>query len=323
MTQLDSGTNTSVPSSNGLTALHLAVLANDYATVRKIASDREHGIEARTATGTTAYMLSALYGRTDIFLFLTLKKASPYKKDVQGNNALDYVKQELPFVKYLIQEYKNIADSKPDRVGRRLIYGVLKARQRDSKNAYEQGRKDAGATTQAQAQLQPPVDVEQDSPQQTLQDPSVRFVFLRSPDGKQQEFVEVRRIAAAEHGDPRRHCTGFVHGAGENSTHMFAISGWGSVDDKNAVFRNVLDNKEFTELVKRVAALIGFELKGNHFDHVSICRRIDDKYNILTMAQHFLGSPSEKKGTFLACHSEVLSGCCTHVLVPRNTLVTN
>lgn len=277
MTQLDAGTNTSVPSSHGLTALHFAVLANDYTTVRKIASDREHGIEARTATGTTAYMLAALYGRTDIFLFLTLKKASPYKKDIQGNNALDYVTQELPFIKDLIQQYKNIAVNKPDRASRRLIYGVLKARQRDSKIAYAQGRADAGAEAQAeveaqtQVQLQPSMDVEQESPQQALLDPTVRFAFLRSPSGIQQEFVEVRRIAVAEHGNPRRHCTGFVHTAGENSTHMFAVSGWGCADDKNFVYKNVLDNKEYTELVIWVASLLDFELKANWFDNVSVC----------------------------------------------------
>lgn len=294
MTKLDARTNSSVQGSNGLTALHLAVLANDYIKVRKIASEREHGIEACTATGTTAYMLSALYGRTDIFLFLTLKKASPYKKDNQGNNALDYVKQELPFVQDLIQQYKNIAVSKPDRVGRRLIYGVLKARQRDSKKAYAQGRADAGveaqaegqaeaqaegqAQTQAQPQVQPSLDVEQDSPQQALQDPTVRLVFLRSPDGKQQEFVEAKRVAIAEHGYIGRKCTGFIYTADKNDPYKFAVSGWGRAEDKNAVFRNVLDNSEYTELVKRVATLIGFELKANHFDQVSICRGINDKY---------------------------------------------
>lgn len=287
MTQIDASNNSSVPLSHGLTALHLAVLANDSAKVRNIASDREHGIESRTATGTTAYMLAALYGRTDIFLFLTLKKASPYKKDIQGNNALDYVKQELPFVKDLIQEYKNIVVSKPDGVGRRLIYGVLKARQRDSKVAYAQGRADAGAEAQAQghvqaqsqAQLQPSMDVEQDSPHQALQDSAVRFAFLRSPDGKQQEYVEVRQIATAEHGTIGRKCTGFIYAGDEKDSYKFAISGWGrAIQDKNAVFRNVLDNKEYTELVKRVAKLIGFELKSNHFDQVSICRGIDDKY---------------------------------------------
>lgn len=274
MTQLDASTHSSV----GLTPLHLAVLANDYAKVRKIASEKEHGIEAPTKTGTTAYMLSALYGRTDIFLYLTLKKASPYKKDAQGNNTLDYVKHELPFVKGLIQEYKKIAVNKPDRDGRQLIYGVLKARQHDSKVAYAQGRADAGAEPQAQAQSQPSVDMEPYSQQQTLQDPTARLAFLRSLDGKQQELVEVKRIAMAEHGRMDRKCTGFIHAAGENDSHKFAVSGWGRAREKDAVFRNVLNNNEYTELVRRVAALLGFELKSNHFDLVSNYRRIDDNH---------------------------------------------
>lgn len=279
MTQLESSTDGSFPGSHGLTPLHLAVLANDYAKVRKIASDREHGIEAPSTTGTTAYMLSALYGRTDIFLFLTLKKASPYKKDGQGNNALDYVKQELPFVKDLIQEYKKIAVSKPDRAGRQLIYGVLKARQRDSKVAYAQGRADAGAEPQAQAQSQPSVDMDSDNPQQDLQDPSVRLVFLRSLDGKQQELVEAKQIAVAEHGNIGRKCTAFIYAAGEHDSYKFAVSGWGRAGDKNAVFRNVLNSKEYTELVRRVAALLDFELKSNQFyDQVSNFQWVDDEY---------------------------------------------
>lgn len=291
MTQLESSADGCLPSSHGLTPLHLAVLANDYANVRKIASDREHGIEAPTITGTTAFMLSALYGRTDIFLFLTLKKASPYKKDAQGNNALDYVKQELPFVKDLIQEYKKIAVSKPDRAGRQLIYGSLKARQRDSKVAYAQGRADADAEPQAQAQLQPSVDMEPDNPQQTLQDPSVRLAFLRSLDGKQQELVEVKRIAMADHGRMDRKCTGFIYAAGENDSHKFAVSGWGRAEEKDAVFRNVLNNNEYTELVRRVAALMGFELKNNHFDRVSKCRRTDDGYVFADDVSALSGKP--------------------------------
>lgn len=278
MTQLESSADGCLPGSHGLTALHLAVLANDYAKVRKIAREREHGIEAPSTTGTTAYMLSALYGRTDIFLFLTLKKASPYKKDAQGNNALDYAKPELPFITDLIQEYKKIAVSKPDRAGRQLIYGALKVRQCESKAAYAKGCADAGAEPQAQAQPQPSVDMEPDNPQQTVQDPTVRLVLLRSLDSRQQELVEVKRIAMAEHGRMDRKCTGFIYAAGENDSHKFAVSGWGRAEEKDDVFRNVLNNNEYTELVRRVAALLGFELKSTHLDRVSNCRRIDDDH---------------------------------------------
>lgn len=287
MTQLDPITLSSVPSSHGLTPLHIAVLANDYRKVRKIASDREHGLEARTATGSTAYMLAALYGRTDIFLLLNLKKASPYKKDIQGNNALDYVKHESPFVKDLVQEYKKIAATKPDRDSRRLIYGVLKARQRDGKIGYAQGRTDAGAgagtesqaqaQAQAQSQIQTSVSPVQVNTQQPLPDSSVRLVFLRSLDGKQQEVGEFRQVAAAEHFDIGRKCTGFIRAADGNDSHKFAISGWGRAEDKKAVLRNVLNNKDYTELVIRVAALLGFELEGNRFDEVSVHRTIGDE----------------------------------------------
>lgn len=282
-------------SSHGLTPLHLAVLENDYAKVRKIASDREYGIEAVTATGTTPYMLAALYGRTSIFSFLTLKKASPHKKDVQGNNALHYAKEELPpFVKRLMQRYKQIVASKPELVGRRVIYDVLQKRQHDIDEAYMQGQADARAESQtraqiqaqaqeAQTELQTSMDVDQSNAEQTSQYPSVRLVFLRSLNGKHQEVGEFRQIATAEHGWVGRKCTGFVYGADENDSPKFAISGWGRIEDKNVEFRNVLNSGEYTELVKRVAGLLGFELEANWLDCVSIHRKTKLVIDVLTV----------------------------------------
>lgn len=260
----------SMGGSDGLTALHLAVLANDVAKVRKLFSDREYGVDQRTATGTTAVMLAALFGRNEIFLYLVRKRASLGKKDNQGLNTLDYVKQMSPLIQDLVRKYKSIAPTKPDGVGRRNIYGVLKALARDRNKAYDQGRADARgeaqvqARAQAQAQLTTPVHLEQSIAQQPSQD-SIRTVFLRSVDGKQQEFVEVRQIAAAEHNSNiGRKCTGFIRAMDGSGTHIFAVSGWGGMKGKN-----VLDNKEYAELVRRVAALLGFELQGNWMDCVS------------------------------------------------------
>ncbi|KAG6365779.1 hypothetical protein INS49_007390 [Diaporthe citri] len=320
MTQVDASTNSSVPLSHGLTALHLAVLANDYRKVRKIIGDGEVGIDVPTATGTTALMLAALYGRSNIFFFLAGYNASSTMKDSYHYSARHYVDPQSPFLKDLIREYNTIASSEPDRVGRRHIFRELKARRHERREAYDlglaRGRAEAQAQAksrdQAQIQLQTSVNVDHFNAQPPPKDPSLHLAFLRSLDGKQQVVMEGRQVATAEHGTIGRKCTGFIYAGDENDSHKFAVSGWGrAIQDKNAVFRNVLDNKDYTELVKRVATLIGFELKGNHFDH------------------HFLGSPSEKKGTFVACHSEkqlavfVLTKALSHVFGTKSLTANN
>lgn len=287
MTQVDASTNSSVTLSHGLTALHLAVLANDYRKVRKIVGDGEIGIDVPTASGTTALMLAALYGRSNIFFFLAGYNASSTMKDSYHYSARHYVDPQSPFLKDLIREYNAIASSEPDRAGRRHISRELKARRHERKEAYDLGFARGHAKAQAQAksrdqtQFQPqaPANMDHFNAQQPSKDSSLHLVFLRSLDGKQQVVMEGRQVATAEHGTIGRKCTGFIYAGDEKDSYKFAISGWGrAIQDKNAVFRNVLDNKEFTELVKRVAKLIGFELKSNHFDQVSFCRGIDDKY---------------------------------------------
>lgn len=281
MAQFDSSTDSPVAISHGLTALHIAVLNNDYDRVRKVVSEREHGVDERTANGTTALMLAALYGRNKIFSFLARKKASPNKKDSQGNNALDYVKSQSPFIQDLSRSYKRITGNVADRNGRREIYGWLKVLKHASEMAYRQGlakgraepsaQGPAPAETQAQPQLQTSTNMNSPNAQQFSQDPSVRLVFLRSLNGKQQEVGEFREIGTAEHSDLGRKCTAFLFAGDGNDFHKFAVSGWGRAkQDKNAVFKNVLNSKDYTELVIRVAALLDFELKSNPFDHVSI-----------------------------------------------------
>lgn len=289
MTQFDASTDSPVAISHGLTALHIAVITNDYAVVRKIVSDREHGVDERTVTGTTALMLAALYGRNKIFSFLARKKASPNKRDSQGNNALDYVKSQSSFMQDLSRSYKRIAGNVADRNGRREIYGWLKVLKHASETAYRQGfakgraepsaHSSAPAETQAQPQFQASTNMDSPNAQQSPQDPSVRLVFLRSLNGKQQEVGEFRQIGTAEHSDLGRKCTAFLYARDGNESYKFAVSGWGRAEeDKNAVFKNVINSKEYTELVIRVAALLDFELKSNPFDHVSNPRAFDDEY---------------------------------------------
>lgn len=271
MTQLGvERASTLAASSGGLTPLHRAVLKNDATTVRKIVSEREIGVDVRTPTGTTPLMMAALYGRLEIFLYLLGKKASPYKQDNQGNNPLAYVKQRTPSVQNLLRQYKNTAAVGSGRSGRRDIYVVLKAMKHQSKRSYTQGQAAAQDKSHTQAQPQGPAHLVQPEQQQPCQDSPGRFVFLRSPGGKQQEFAEIKPVAVAKHGDLARHCTGFVRGVDKSSDPTFAISGWGIKNDK-AVRENVLGDMEYTELVRQVAGLLDFELTGNNWlDQVSI-----------------------------------------------------
>lgn len=262
----------STPSFDGLTPLHLAVLQGNYAKLRKIVNEREIGVDAPTTTGTTALMLAALYGRRKIFLCLLGKKASPTKKDSQGNDSLDYVRQKSPFIQSQVRKYRNIAAMVPDRGGRRELYVILKVMLKtithQSKMAYEKGR--TSARHEAHARAQPQTSDQH----QTVQDLFRRAVFIPSLDGKQQEFVEGRCIAAIERGSGKRKCIGLICAADGNDTPTFAISGWGIARDKNIEFKNALNNKEHTVLAKRVAAIMNFELKGSALDHVSVYRRI-------------------------------------------------
>lgn len=285
MNQLGATTNSSVLDSHALTDLHLAVLANDYRKVRKIVGDGEIGVDVPNAAGTTALMLSALYGRSRIFFFLTGYNASPTMKDSYQYTAQHYAEPRSPFLKNLIREYSTIASGEPEKVGRDLILRQLKARRNERIESRHRGLAAGYAQAQAQAraqtrgQIQPQASVNMDNPnaQQPLQDSSVRLVFLRSLDGKEQEFGQFRQIATAEHGHMGRRCTGFVCATNENDSYKFAVSGWGRAEDQKAAFRNVLNNKDYTELVIRVAALLGFELEGSIFDQVSIHQAIGDE----------------------------------------------
>ncbi|KAH8780920.1 ankyrin repeat-containing domain protein, partial [Diaporthe sp. PMI_573] len=100
--------NSSTPSFDGLTPLHLAVLQDKYATVRSIVHDGELGMNALTATKTTPLMFAALYGRSDIFLYLLRKGASPDKKDSKGNTPLNYAKPRSAFFQNLLHQYESI-----------------------------------------------------------------------------------------------------------------------------------------------------------------------------------------------------------------------
>jgi hypothetical protein len=310
------GLGTWGPYGAGITPLHLAVLEGSYSKVRSIVRSGKHGVNAQTvATRTTPLMLAALYGRSDIFLYLLKKKASPGNRDSQGNTSLQYAEPRSPFFKDLLRQYGGIAATRPPSTSMRrdifILLNAIRATRHKSKKAYAKGRADGRAEVHSQshshsqaqsqsqshpqAQAQAPMVINQIGQQQQQQqqycdEPApTRCDFLPSRDGKRLEFVQGRCTASILRvGRSKSKCIGLICGPGAEdggggyvqgeSSHMFAVSGWGTTtrNNKNDAASgqsrdHVLNNLEYTWLVKRVAGLVGFGLKGcRQLDFVSI-----------------------------------------------------
>lgn len=296
------------PKLDGLTPLHLAVLQGSYARVRFFVQERVHGVNAVTTDKITPLMLAALYGRSEIFLYLRGKKASPDLKDIDGKTALDYAKPRSKFVQKILHQCSSIARQTPDTGRRRDIHRALQdleATRRQIKKAYAEGRKDAQASAKSHPIHQTPTSVDQNGQQQCTEDFSRRAVFLPSSDGKQLEFVEGRCVAAHERQNHRRKCIGFIRAVDESDTDMFAVSGWGMKRDGTIASTNTLDNTEFTKLLMRVAPILNYKLTSSRLDHVSITQNLSLVVDLLTSFQQFPGTAAEKIGAFWACHAEV------------------
>ncbi|KAG8157065.1 hypothetical protein KVR01_013055 [Diaporthe batatas] len=256
----------SAPELDGLTPLHLAVLKGSYAHVRWIVHEREYGVNALTADKITPLMLAALYGRSDIFLLLWGKKASPNSKDSHGYTLLDYAEPRFKFFQNLLHQCNKIASRKPDTGGRRDIYRVLKGLQVTRRRTnMRRTQEHAAAQQEARAQSRPqaPAHMNQISQQQSVHDLPRRAVFLPSSDGKQLEFVEGRCVAANERTHPARKCIGVILGVDGSHTDMFAVSGWGVKRDGTVASTNTLDNTIYTGLMMRAAPLLNFKLPAN------------------------------------------------------------
>ncbi|KUI64937.1 hypothetical protein VM1G_01229 [Cytospora mali] len=249
---------------DGLSALHVAVLQNNHEQARALLKSREFGVDVRASTGTTPLMLAALYGRTRIFYYLVKKRADLEKRDHNNFATIQYTKG--PHAGNLIRKYQDIATGEPRRSGRHAIYCFLKTLEHASQNAPRRQPTDAR-----------PEDA------RLSHAPLPSTVFLRSHDGKQLELVGVHRLAITSVDiDMGRKSTGTIRGKCEaDKIHKFAISGWAGVNGEN-----VLCNKEYSALVRRVCSMYGFELQGNWLDN------------------RWRGDPAEKRGAYLSSHAE-------------------
>ncbi|KAI3401810.1 hypothetical protein diail_8188 [Diaporthe ilicicola] len=292
----DVGSEPALP--DGLGPIHVAVLKDDYAKVRELLGNREVGVDCRTAIGSTPLMLAALYGRHKIFEYLWIKNAYADKKDYQDRTTLDYIRSN--FAEDLRRKYKHVATSGLNLHGQGQIIRRLKAIMRDIKRARTQVPAEAQAQLGSQ-QLEPSKKPTEQAPSgqtpQAFSERTGRTVFIRSLTGRHLEYVELRPIASTEvDRDLERKSTAVIHGLNEDGTPTFAVSGWGGIRGQN-----VLDNKEYTSLVRRTCAIYGFHLPGNWLDY------------------RFAGDPAERKGAFVSCHAEKQLG--VHVLLKSLSFV--
>lgn len=192
-------------------------------------------------------MIAALYGRTKIFFYLVKKKASLQKYDYQNLAVIQYARG--PMVRDLVQGYQDIATTgdQPRQRGRHSIYYFLKHANKNSQPRRAQGAQ----SSETPASVAPPPIT----------------IFLRSRDGKQLELMGVQRLATTSvDKDLGRKSTGTVRGKNEAANiYTFAVSGWAGVKGNN-----VLCNKEYSGLVRRVCSMYGFKLEGSWLDNVGL-----------------------------------------------------
>lgn len=236
----------------GLTALHVAVLKNDYDKVRTLLHSREYGVDVRSSTGATPLMMASLFGRTRIFFYLMKKRADFRKFDDQNLAALQYAKG--PVTSDLIRRYQDVDVGEPRKKGRRSIYNFLKTVEQASRSI-----------SQPQRALGAPSPDTQLPREQSSEAPAPETIFLRSHDGSLQ-LIGVQRLASTNVDiDLGRKSVGVIRGKNEpEGIYTFAVSGWSGVKGDN-----VLCNKEYSGLVRRVCSIYNFELTATWFDCVS------------------------------------------------------
>ncbi|ROW04930.1 hypothetical protein VPNG_06985 [Cytospora leucostoma] len=246
---------------DGLTALHIAVLQGDREQLRALLKSREYGADVRSRKGVTPLMLACMYGHTKIFFYLLKKKADPGKTDHRGFTTMDYVQGSSN--PGLTREYQDVTTGAPCRNGRRTIYNFLRG--------CEYGRKHSHPRR--------PLDPQPGTRSSAL--PLPRRLFLRS--GSRLEFVEVRPLASTEVDDDLgRKSTAVIRGKDDRETiYKISVSGWTGINGQD-----VLCNKKYSSLVRRICGMYGFELVGTW---------LDNQWN---------GDPEEKAGVYKSCHAE-------------------
>lgn len=93
----------------GLSDLHVAVLSNDMAIVRRVlkSNNSKEALQSRDQDGATPLMTAVLCGRFKFVQVLLCSHASTRDRDRQGRNAEDYTRSS-PVMKYKLELYKSL-----------------------------------------------------------------------------------------------------------------------------------------------------------------------------------------------------------------------
>ncbi|KAL2263925.1 hypothetical protein VTK26DRAFT_4306 [Humicola hyalothermophila] len=216
----------------GLSNIHIAILMNRPRWVVSLlaAGDQKEIIKVRDAEGATPLMLAVLMGRLAIVNILLRNKASTRAKDNRGYRAIDYTRTSL-FQKRL-SAYHRLglgSESKKQRSGRLTISKMLRY------PASLRSSRQAGSHKYSKA-------------------------FLYKHRGKLHVLRPDTSFAIAKRG-LETSTVGFIASATCPTVTIAAVSGWQPNPTRNG---NVLDSSKYTQLVRDVAQLLGFEL-GKHF----------------------------------------------------------
>lgn len=221
--------STSFPTgAQGLQPLHVAVIANDLASVKELL---RHGanIDMRTRAGATPLMLACLFARRRMMLLLLTKKASHKVKDSRDNTIRDYLRphprilarfQHPAFRNLLARSKKRRSRIKRDFCSREAFRSRTKSRDHPLRDCVFHPQKG-------------------------------RIELLN--------VISVVKPGPGAHDDKTRGC---IAGEGHEKPTVFAISGW--ADDSRA---GILGNSEYTDKVSSSNPMsVGFPNRANRFE---------------------------------------------------------
>lgn len=249
------------PPDPNLTPVHLAVLQDDLAQLSALVRSREWGIDALDARRATPIMLAALSGRPTAFLFLLENGASLRREDAQGLTAVDYLRAAN--VESLASRYQPHARKRfSKRRGRLMIRATLKALRQSPQGGSEK------ADTSSPV---PPPGRENDTmpPAQAPSADETLEIILHT---KEKDVIfgtlSIQARAYFEQ-DLHEKTMGAIRGRAQGSPfHVIAISGWRG--DQACKGTTVLNNAQYTALVKEVSQMYGLALRSNPLDKVSV-----------------------------------------------------
>lgn len=265
----DSNSTISSPQDLGLTPVHQAVLHHDLIQLITLIKSKEHGVDALDSRRATPMMLAALARRFTAFLFLLENGASRQRKDADGLDVVDYL---LPTnIERLAQIYQPHAMRKHFSERRRKLVRAFCEAISESYREEDAARAEVSAQAVKPAHerilREPVLQVVRDQEAPTPDLYETKDVILHQGNSVMFGTLAIHTKADFENGLHEK-TMGAIRGRAKNSPfYVMSVSGWRG--DK-AEGTTVLNNTEYTLLVRKVSQMYGLVLNGNPLDFVSI-----------------------------------------------------